>query len=99
MSSPGATCERLSALSAAWLSANRSETKILAEKWDNVVLEPIGHPTRVSARIYFEDVGDSVVVERIMQLAGVRSQTVLISNIDRDRTILPNISDVLINKS
>src|SRR5215469_286277 len=50
----------------------------------------------MSARIYFKGVADSVLVERIMQLARIHSQAVLISNIDGDRTILPKVSNVLI---
>jgi hypothetical protein len=75
------------------------KTKILAEEGDHVILKTISHLTRVSALIHLEAVRDSVPIENVMQLAGIDSQTVLITHIDCNCAILAETSDVLIHKS
>jgi len=47
------------------------ETEILAEKWQNMILESFRHLARVSSLIYLEIVFDSVVIEHTVQLASV----------------------------
>ena len=53
---------------ATWL-----RTKIFAEERHDVVLETVGHLAGMSARIDFEAVYDSVLVENVMQLAGIHA--------------------------
>jgi hypothetical protein len=47
------------------------KAKILAEKWHHVNLEVISHFTGVSAWINFGLVRDSILIENIMQFAGI----------------------------
>src|SRR5215472_3561657 len=75
------------------------KTKILAEEGHHVILKTISHLTRVSALIHFEAVRDSIPFKNVMQLAGIDSQTVLLTHIDRNCVILAQTSDVLIHKS
>ena len=81
------------------LSAVCLKTKTPAEKGDHVILETVGHFARVSALIDFEAVRNSVLVQQVMQLAGVRSQPVLVSHIYRYASILSETSDVLVHES
>lgn len=53
------------------LAAARLKTKMLTEKRQHMILEAIGHFTRVRALIHFKAVRDSVPVEDFVQLAGV----------------------------
>ena len=57
----------------ALLAATRLGTKTFAEEQHDVVLETVGHLAGMSARINFEAVYDSVLVENVMQLVGVNS--------------------------
>ena len=47
------------------------KTEILTEKWQHVILESVRYLARVSSLIDLEAVLDSVLVQSIMQLAGV----------------------------
>src|ERR1035441_10771690 len=80
------------------LLAARLKTEILAEKRHHVILKAVSHGAGVRARIDFKAVRDSILVENIMQLAGIDAQAVLISHIHGDRAILLEISDVLIDE-
>jgi hypothetical protein len=53
------------------LAAARMKTESPAEKRHHLILETVGHLTRVRALIHLEDVSDSVPVEDFVQLAGV----------------------------
>src|ERR1035441_2585947 len=69
------------------LLAARLKTEILAEERHNVILKAVSHGAGVRARIDFEAVRDSVLVENIMQLAGIAAQAVLISHVHGDGAI------------
>ena len=53
------------------LPATCLKTKILVEKRHHMVLEAIRNFTGMSARINFEAVRDSILVENVMQFAGI----------------------------
>ena len=55
------------------LPATRLRTEIFAEERHDVVLKTVGYLTGMSARIDFEAVYDSVLVENVMQLSGVHA--------------------------
>ncbi len=63
-----------------------------------MVLEAIGHLARVSARVDLEAVRDPVRVEGLVELAGIDPQAVLIAHVHRDRAVLPEVADVLIDE-
>jgi hypothetical protein len=50
----------------------------------------------VSARIYLKGVRDSAGIKDLVQFFGAGPETVLIADINRDRTILAEIADVLV---
>jgi len=52
----------------------------------------------VSARINLEAVGDVVGVEHLVQLLRVGHQAVLVSYVQSDRTIAPQVADVLVDE-
>lgn len=81
------------------LTAACLKTEILTEKWHHMILKAVGHSTSVSAGIQFEAVRDPVLIERLVQLDGIDSQAILVSNIDSDRAILAQVPDVLVQKS
>lgn len=62
-------------------------------------MKTVSHPARVSARIHFEAIRDSILIKNFVELYGIGSQTVLVTYIDGDRTIPPETYDVLINAS
>ena len=74
------------------------KAEVLAEKWQHVVLESIGHRAGVGTGVNFEGILDSVVIENLVQLGGIEAQTILIAYIHRDGSIPLEISDVLIDK-
>jgi hypothetical protein len=74
------------------------EAKILAEKRQDMILETISHPARMSAWIQFKAVRDSILIESIVELGGIGSQTILVTYVNRDRAILAKIPDVLIHE-
>jgi len=55
------------------LAATRLRTEILAEKRHDVVLETVCYLAGMSARINFEAVDDFVLVENVVQLAGIHA--------------------------
>jgi hypothetical protein len=69
------------------LLATCLKAKIPAEKRQHIILESIRYLSCVSAGINFEPVRDPILIENIMQLAGISSQTVLVTDIDRDSMI------------
>ena len=81
------------------LLATCLKAKILAEKRHHVILEAISDLARVSAGINLEAVRDSILIEHIVQLGGIDSQSVLVADVDRDGAISAQISDVLIDES
>jgi len=81
------------------LPATCLKTEILVEKRHHTVLEAVCYFTCMIARINFEAVRDSILVENIMQFAGIGAQSVLVAHIECDRTILAKISNVLIHES
>ena len=48
-------------------------TEVFAEERHDVVLETVGHLTGMSARIDFEAVYEPVLVENVVQLAGIHA--------------------------
>jgi hypothetical protein len=64
-----------------------------------MILKTVCHLARVSARIHFEAIRDSILIKDFVELCGIGPQTVLVTYIDGDRTIPPETSDVLINES
>lgn len=62
-------------------------------------MKTVSHLARVSARIHFETIRDSILIKSFVELSGIGSKTVLVTYIDGDRTIPPETSDVLINES
>jgi hypothetical protein len=64
-----------------------------------MVLKAIGHPAGVSPLVNFEAVRNAILIKCFMELRRVRSQTVLITDVNRDGVILPETSNVLIKES
>src|SRR5689334_8739714 len=81
------------------LLASRLEAEILAEKRQDVVLEPVGYPACVRPCIDFKRICDSVLIQSIVQFSGIGSKAVLVSHIYCDRAVLVKIADVLIDES
>ena len=81
-----------------WLVTAVAGTQILAEERHHVILEADRHGAGVGAGIDLEAVGDAVVVEDVVQLAGIDAQAVLVADIHRDGVILAQIGDVLIDE-
>src|SRR3954463_11347689 len=71
---------------------------VLAEERHHMILETIGDRTRVCAVINLKIIGNAVAVENGMQLTCIRPQIVGIPYIHCNRSILPEIADVLIDK-
>jgi len=86
-------CSRLRSLAA------RLKAECLAKKREHMILKTVRHLACVSARIHFETIRDSILIKDFVELCGIGSQTVLVTDIDGDRTIPPETSDVLINES
>lgn len=62
-------------------------------------MKTVCHLARVSARIHFEAIRDSILIKNFVELYGIGSQTVLVTYIDGDGTIPSETFDVLINES
>ena len=80
------------------LTAACFEAEIVAEERRYVILKAISDGAGVRARIDLETVRNFVLVEDIVQLAGIYAQAVLIAHIHCDGAILLQISDALINE-
>ena len=63
-----------------------------------MILKTVRDSAGVRAGIDFKAVRNSVVVEDIVQLARIDSQSVLISNVHRNGAVLLKISNVLVDK-
>jgi hypothetical protein len=63
-----------------------------------MILESVRDRADVRAGGNFKTVCDSVIIEEIMQLGGIKSQPILIAHIHRDSAALLEITDVLIDK-
>ena len=63
-----------------------------------MILKSIRHRAGVRARIDLKAVRDAILVEDLVQLAGIDAQAVLIAHVDGDGAILPQIADVLIDE-
>src|SRR5690348_9587649 len=77
------------------LATVRSETKILAEERHHVVLNAVGYGAGVSTMVDLKTVGDSVLIERFVQLRCIVTKPILITYVDRDRAVLAQVADVL----
>ncbi len=74
------------------------KVKMLAEEWQHVILKSICNGTCVRAVIDFEAVRDAILIENLMEFCRIALEPILIANIDVDRTIVPQIVDVLIDE-
>ena len=75
------------------------EAEVLVKELHDVILKAIGYGAGVRAVVELKAVGESVAVEDIVQLAGVDAQAVLVADVHRDAVILPQVADVLVDKS
>ena len=80
------------------LPAIVARTEIAIEELHHVILKAIGYRAGVRTVVDLKAIGESVIVQDIVQLAGVEPQAVLVADVDRDAAILPQIADVLVNK-
>src|SRR5271168_1393026 len=78
------------------LFTGSNKAEVFAEERHNVILKPIRDGASMRARIDFEAVRDSVLIEKIMELAGINAQAVLIAYVHGDGAILLQVFDVLI---
>ena len=62
------------------------------------MLEAVGHLARVRAGVDLERVRDLVAIERVVQLAGVGAEAILVADIDRDGAIAPQVADPLVDE-
>src|SRR5690242_14486665 len=74
------------------------ELQMIAEERQYVILKPKGHVADVRAGIDFEAVGDAVAVKNVVKLSRIEAQTILIADIDRDRPVLLEVADILIDE-
>jgi len=63
-----------------------------------MILKADGHRAGVRALIDLEGIANAVSVEDLMQLARVDLQTILVAHIDRNRPVLAQVADVLIDE-
>ena len=63
-----------------------------------MVLESVSNRTGVCARVDLKAVSNSVVIQDFVQLDGVEAQAILIADVDRDRSVLLQVSNVLVNE-
>src|SRR5512146_2418594 len=75
------------------------EAKILAEKRHYVILETISHSARVRALVNLKAVRNSIRIQNVVKFGGVGLQTILVAHVNRNCSILAQVSDVLINES
>jgi len=75
------------------------ESRVFGQKREHMIMKTVRHLARVSARIHFEAICDSILIKNFVELYGIGSQTVLVTHIDGDRTMPPETSDVVINGS
>ena len=71
----------------------------MAKKRQHMILKAVGHFAGVRAGINIEAVRDSIFIQNFVELCGIDSQAVLVTYIDRDRSVSAKTSDVLIHKS
>jgi len=64
-----------------------------------MILETVSHLACMGPLIHLKAVDDAIRVQNIVQLAGIDSQTILVTHIDRNGAIPAQISDVLIHES
>ena len=64
------------------------KAEILAEEWHHVILKTVSHCARVRTGINLEAVRDSILVQNIVELAGIDSQTVLVAHVNGNGAVL-----------
>lgn len=81
------------------LLTSSGEAQVLTEEWDDMILESVGDRTGVRAGVDLKTVCHSVAIEDVVQLRGIKPQSILIAHVYRDGAVFLEISDVLIDKS
>src|SRR6185503_16007138 len=74
----------------------RRKGQRLAEERQDIILKTESDIAGMRARIDLEIVGDAVIVEHVVQLGGVGAQTVLVSDIQSDGPIEPQVCRILV---
>jgi hypothetical protein len=64
------------------------EAQILAEELHHMVLEAIAQVVGVCARVLLERVCDAVLVQHRVQLRGIDTQAILITDVQRDGAVV-----------
>ena len=64
-----------------------------------MILETVSDLTCVRSLVHFKTIRNSILIKNVVQLAGIDSQTILITDIDRDGAVLAQASNILIDKS
>src|SRR5665213_793495 len=65
--------------------------QVLAEERHDVVLKAICYRARMCAAVNLEIIGDTVLIENVVQLGSTGFQPVLVTHINRNRPILTQI--------
>ncbi len=63
-----------------------------------MVLKSVGNRAGVRAGVNLKAVRNCVVVEEVVQLDGIKAQTVLVAHVHRDSAVLLQVPDVLIDE-
>ena len=74
------------------------KTEILAEERHHVVLESVGYRTGVSSVIDLKAMRDSISVQNLVELCRIVFQAILVAHVDGYSPVLPETTDVLIDK-
>ena len=93
-----AVCSTEKFVHAPGLLAFFESTEIFTKERQNVILKPVRNSTGMGAVIDFKNVRNTVIIENIVQLAGIDSEPVLVSYVNRDTVVLSQIADVLIHE-
>src|SRR5689334_23179514 len=74
------------------------ERQRAAEERDDMFLEAHGNIARVRPRIDVERIRDAVLIEGVVQPAGIDAQAVLVADVDRDGPISLQLHNVLVDE-